>query len=60
MPDSYLRVQRTERFDLRALYETSRILSSSLELEFVLNNLLLTAMSKLLVTKGAAFLFDPL
>jgi sigma-B regulation protein RsbU (phosphoserine phosphatase) len=60
MPDSDLRVQRTERFDLRALYETSRILSSSLELEFVLNNLLLTAMSKLLVTKGAAFLFDPL
>ncbi|MFT4603965.1 MAG: sigma-B regulation protein RsbU (phosphoserine phosphatase) [Rhodothermales bacterium] len=52
--------QRTERFDLRALYETSRILNSSLELEFVLNNLLLTAMSKLLVTRGVAFLFDPL
>ncbi|MBO6575332.1 MAG: SpoIIE family protein phosphatase [Rhodothermales bacterium] len=58
MTESELKVQRTERFDLRALYETSRILNSSLELEFVLNNLLLTAMSKLLVTRGAAFLYD--
>ncbi|HET6569293.1 MAG TPA: SpoIIE family protein phosphatase [Rhodothermales bacterium] len=60
MPDSISRTQRTERFDLNALYETSRLLSASLDLEFVLNNLLLTAMSKLLVTRGAAFLFDPL
>ncbi len=60
MADSDLQTQRTERFDLRALYETSRILNSSLELEFVLNNLLLTAMSKLLVTRGTAFLFDPI
>lgn len=54
------RRDHTDRFDLRALYETSQLLSSSLELEFVLNNLLLTAMSKLLVTKGVALLFDPL
>ncbi len=60
MPETPTRAQRTERFDLRALYETSRLLSSSLDLEFVLNNLLLTAMSKLLVTRGAALLFDPL
>jgi sigma-B regulation protein RsbU (phosphoserine phosphatase) len=61
MPDSAsTQVQRTERFDLRALYETSRLLSASLDLEFVLNNLLLTAMSKLLVTRGMALLFDPL
>ncbi|HMB90506.1 MAG TPA: SpoIIE family protein phosphatase, partial [Rhodothermales bacterium] len=61
MPDlAATRDQRTDRFDLRALYETSRLLSSSLDLEFVLSNLLLTAMSKLLVTRGAAFLFDPL
>jgi phosphoserine phosphatase RsbU/P len=51
--------QRTERFDLRALYESSRLLSSSLELDFVLNNLLLTAMSKLLVMRGAVLLYDP-
>lgn len=59
MPDFETRDARTERFDLRALYETSRLLSSSLDLEFVLNNLLLTAMSKLLVTKGGAFLYEP-
>ncbi len=59
MPDTTTAARR-ERFDLRALYETSRLLSSSLDLEFVLNNLLLTAMSKLLVTRGAALLFDPL
>lgn len=60
MPESVAHVQRTERFDLNALYETSRLLSTSLDLEFVLNNLLLTAMSKLLVTRGAVLLFDPL
>ena len=49
---------RTDRFDLRALYETSQLLSSSLDLEFVLGNLLLTAMSKMLVTKGAALLYN--
>ncbi|PSQ93452.1 MAG: protein serine phosphatase [Bacteroidetes bacterium SW_4_67_19] len=51
--------QRTERFDLRALYETSSLLSSSLELDFVLGNLLLTALSKLLVTRGAVLLWRP-
>jgi len=51
--------RRTDRFDLRALYETSQLLSSSLDLEFVLSNLLRTAMGKLLVTKGAALLYDP-
>lgn len=60
MADSVLQAQRTERFDLRALYETSRLLSSSLELEFVLDKLLLTAMSKMLVTKGVALLYEPL
>jgi sigma-B regulation protein RsbU (phosphoserine phosphatase) len=51
--------QRTERFDLRALYETSSLLSSSLELDFVLDNLLLTALSKLLVMRGAVLLWRP-
>ncbi len=59
-PGAVAHQERSDRFDLRAVYETSRILSSSLDLEFVLNNLLLTAMSKLLVSKGVAFLFDPL
>jgi sigma-B regulation protein RsbU (phosphoserine phosphatase) len=48
-----------ERFDLHALYETSRLLGSSLELDFVLGNLLLTALSKLLVTRGAVLLWRP-
>ena len=52
-------MQRTDRFDLRALFETSRLLSSSLDLEFVLDNLLLTAMSKLLVTRGVVLLHEP-
>jgi sigma-B regulation protein RsbU (phosphoserine phosphatase) len=60
MPEADLHAERTDRFDLRALYETSRILSASLDLEFVLNSLLLTGMSKLLVMRGAAFLYDPI
>jgi phosphoserine phosphatase RsbU/P len=51
---------RTERFDLRALLETSRLLASSLEVDFVLGSLLLTTMSKLMVTRGVIFLDDPL
>ncbi len=49
---------RSERFDLRALYETSRLLSTSLDLKFVLNNLLLTVMSKLLTTRAAVLMRD--
>ena len=58
MTDPATHAQRTERYNLQALYETSRLLSASLDLDFVLNNLLLTAMSKLLVTRGAVWLCD--
>lgn len=51
---------RTERFDLRALYETSQLLSRSLDLDFVLNSLLLTSMSKLLTTRGLVLMQDQL
>jgi sigma-B regulation protein RsbU (phosphoserine phosphatase) len=51
---------RTERFDLRALYETSGLLSRSLDLDFVLNSLLLTAMSKLFTTRGVVLMRDQL
>ena len=54
------RQQQRERFDLKALYETSRLLSGSLDLDFVLSNLLLIAMTKAFVTRGVVFLFDPL
>ena len=56
MPDSSAQEDRTRRFDLRALYESSQLMSSSLDLEFILNNLLLTLMSKLFVTRGAVLL----
>ncbi len=59
MPDLTTRTRR-ERFDLKALYETSRLLSSSLDQDFVLDSLLFTAMSKLLVSRGMILLFDPL
>lgn len=58
MPETTTDARHTDRFDLRALFETSRLLSASLDLEFVLNNLLLTAMSKLLVSRGVALLYD--
>lgn len=58
MPNLDAQEQRTTRHDLRALYETSQMLSSSLDLEFIMNNLLLTAMSKLLVTRGVSLLYD--
>ncbi len=53
------RTEHAQRYDLRSLFETSRVLSSSLDLNFVLSNLLLSAMSKLLVTRGLALMFDP-
>ncbi|MGA7306996.1 MAG: PP2C family protein-serine/threonine phosphatase [Rhodothermales bacterium] len=59
MPDRSLTIHQTEHLDLRALYEATQLLSSSIDLSFVLNNLLLIAMSKLLVTRGIVLLFDP-
>ncbi len=56
--DSTPRAQRTERFDLGALRETSLLLSSSLDPAFIFGNLLLTVMSKLLVTRGAVLTPD--
>jgi phosphoserine phosphatase RsbU/P len=51
---------RTDRFDLRSLLETSRLLASSLEVDFVLGSLLLSAMSKVMATRGIVMLDDPL
>ncbi len=56
--DATPRAQRTERFDLGALRETSLLLSSSLDPSFIFGNLLLTVMSKLLVTRGAVLTPD--
>ena len=38
--------------NLKALVELSRVINSSLDLEFILNNLLLTCLGKFLATKG--------
>jgi phosphoserine phosphatase RsbU/P len=40
------------RRNLSALVELSRVINSSLDLDFILNNLLLTCMGKFLATKG--------
>ena len=40
------------RRNLRALVELSRIINSSLDLDFILNNLLLTSLGKFLATRG--------
>jgi len=51
-------ITRTERLDFGALQETSRLLSHSLDRGFILNNLLLTAMSKALAGRAAILLRD--
>ena len=47
------------RFELRTLLETSRLLAESHDMDFVLNNLLLITMGKLMVTRGMVLLFQP-
>jgi phosphoserine phosphatase RsbU/P len=46
------------RFELRTLLDTSRLLVESNDLEFVLNNLLLICMGKLLTTRGLLLLYE--
>ncbi len=48
----------TDRFDLKTLYETSNLLSGSLDKAFVLENVLLMSMTKLMVSRGAVFMLD--
>jgi phosphoserine phosphatase RsbU/P len=47
------------RFELKTVLETSRMLIESRSSDFVLNNLLLIVMGKLLTTKAAILLYDP-
>lgn len=47
------------RFELRTLLETSRMLIESQDMDFVLNNLLLITMGKLMVSKGMILLYQP-
>lgn len=47
------------RFELKTVLETSRMLVESRNSEFIMNNLLLILMGRLLVTRGAIFIYDP-
>lgn len=50
---------RHSRFELRTLLETSRLLAESHDMDFVLNNLLLITMGKLMVSRGMVLLYQP-
>ncbi len=56
MKDSVSRDERNSRFELKTVLETSRMLIESRETEFVLNNLILIVMGKLLSGKAAILL----
>lgn len=47
------------RFELRTILDTSRLLIESHDPDFVLNNLLLITMGKLLITKGLVLTYQP-
>jgi len=51
--------EKHSRFELRTLLETSRLLAESHDMDFVLNNLLLITMGKLMVPRGMILLFEP-
>lgn len=60
MSSSSLQIdEQHSRFELRTLLETSRLLIESQDMDFVLNNLLLITMGKLMVTKGLILIFQP-
>jgi len=50
---------RHSRFELKTLLETSRMLIESHDMDFVMNNLLLIAMGKLMVPRGMILLYQP-
>lgn len=50
---------RHSRFELNTLLETARLLIESQNTDFVLNNLLLITMGKLMVTKGTILIYQP-
>ncbi len=54
-----IRQEKHSRFELRTLLETSRLLAESHDMDFVLNNLLLITMGKLMVSRGLVLLYEP-
>ncbi|WP_240894706.1 GAF domain-containing SpoIIE family protein phosphatase [Fodinibius halophilus] len=51
--------ERQSRFEIKTLLETSRMLIESQDMDFVLNNLLLITMGKLMVSKGMILIYQP-
>ncbi|SMO59744.1 SpoIIE family protein phosphatase [Fodinibius sediminis] len=47
------------RFELKTLLETSRMLVESQDMDFVLNNLLLISMGKLMVSRAMVIIYQP-
>lgn len=50
---------RHSRFELKTILETSRLLIESQDMDFVLNNLLLIIMGKLMVTRAMVMIYQP-
>lgn len=50
---------RHSRFELKTILETSRMLIESQDMDFVLNNLLLITMGKLMVSRGMILIYQP-
>lgn len=50
---------RHSRFEIKTLLETSRMLIESQDMDFVLNNLLLITMGKLMVSRGVILIYQP-
>lgn len=48
--------KKESAFELRSLFEFSKVVNSSLDLRFILGAMLLTVMGKMLITKGAVLL----
>ncbi|MDG5767473.1 PP2C family protein-serine/threonine phosphatase [Balneolales bacterium ANBcel1] len=60
MPDPNQKYsEHQSRFDLQTLLDTSRLLIESHDVDFVLNNLLLISMGKLMVQRAAIFWYHP-
>lgn len=50
------KIQDSTIFDVKSLFEFSRVVNSDMGLDFILNHFLLTVMGKLLCTRGVIFL----
>jgi len=50
------RKKRESAFEVKSLFEFSKVINSSLDLSFILDDLLLTAMGKMMIAKGVVLL----